>query len=43
MAKLKLQTNNYNNYVAETLAGYFITENKGHDKLFKALKNKTYN
>ena len=34
--------NQYNNYVAEASARYFITENKGHDKLFKeALKNKT--
>ena len=34
--------NSYKNYVAEASAGYFITENKGHDKLFKeALQNKT--
>ena len=32
---------NCKNYVAEASANYFITENKGHDKLFKeALKNK---
>ncbi len=27
--------NSYESYVAETSAKYFITENKGHDKLFK--------
>ena len=33
--------NSYESYVAEASAKYFITENKGHDKLFKeALKNK---
>ena len=34
--------NNYKYYIAEASEKYFITQNKGHDKLFKeALKNKT--